>query len=1084
MNQARSTGRSLLAVALLAVLLASVMALSSSRAASAAGKSAAGSPWSVKQVPGTVGLQNDYLASVSCVSSSFCVAVGYYNNGSINQNLILTWNGAKWNVDASPSLSDPIDENNRLTSVSCVSTTYCVAVGYYDPEGIERLGLLVMWNGFGWSLQDSPSLSPPSVIEPFSVLTSVSCASNRYCVAGGYFSGPASLGQVYLLTWNASTWTIDDSPSLSVSGTSATTSHDFISHVQSISCVSGTFCVAAGSYFSQATSQRYYQVFVLTWNGTTWSLDSSASLSTSSSVSNMVMGISCTGPGFCVVVGYTYTYVVTTVVEQLYRDFILTWNGSAWSMDDASSLSVSGNAESSLASVSCASPSFCAAAGYSWPSGSNGPYVGLVLTWNGSTWTLYSPPPLSTLTSEANVLNAVSCASPIFCVAVGSYESSNGILNLILVWNGSAWSLDDSASLATSGPQQDYLYSISCVSQSYCVAVGSYQPTDAASENLILTWNGAVWSVDDSASLSPAASDGASLDGVSCASPSFCVAVGYYESSANTFQNLVLTWNGSTWSLDDSASLSPSNSQGAHLTGVSCASTSFCVAVGAYALPPASSQSMSMDQDLVLTWNGSTWSLDSSPSLSTSTSQGNNMNAVSCASASYCVAVGYYALPPASSQSPSIDQNLVLTWDGTTWSLDSSPSLSSSVTQTNALNAVSCASPSFCVAVGYYENSDGMWNVVLTWNGAAWSRDGSESLSVPEPPATGFSGGADQLNGVSCAAADYCVAVGSIELGTSTYQNVIVVWNGASWSVDRPAALSAPGSQSNYLDSVSCPSVTFCAAAGYFFNGAVNQPLVLSGTVPQAPHGYWFVARDGGIFSFGDAKFYGSMGGKHLNKPIVGMASTPDGGGYWFVASDGGIFSFGDAKFYGSMGNKHLNAPIVGMASTPDGGGYWFVASDGGIFSFGDAKFYGSMGNRRLNAPIVGMAATPGGGGYWFVASDGGIFSFGDAKFYGSMGNKHLNAPIVGMASTPDGGGYWFVASDGGIFSFGDAKFYGSMGGRRLNAPIVGMASTPDGMGYWFVASDGGIFSFGDAKFYGSMGNKHLNAPIVGMASP
>jgi len=72
------------------------------------------------------------------------------------------------------------------------------------------------------------------------------------------------------------------------------------------------------------------------------------------------------------------------------------------------------------------------------------------------------------------------------------------------------------------------------------------------------------------------------------------------------------------------------------------------------------------------------------------------------------------------------------------------------------------------------------------------------------------------------------------------------------------------------------------------------------------------------------------------------------------------------------MGNKTLNKPIVGMAATPDGKGYWLVASDGGIFSFGDATFYGSMGNKTLNKPIVGMAAVPGGGGYWEVASDGG----------------------------------------------------------------------------------------------------------------
>ena len=93
---------------------------------------------------------------------------------------------------------------------------------------------------------------------------------------------------------------------------------------------------------------------------------------------------------------------------------------------------------------------------------------------------------------------------------------------------------------------------------------------------------------------------------------------------------------------------------------------------------------------------------------------------------------------------------------------------------------------------------------------------------------------------------------------------------------------------------------------------------------------------------------------------MVGIAATPDGQGYWEVASDGGIFSFGDAGFFGSMGGTPLNKPVVGIASTPDGQGYWEVASDGGIFSFGDAGFFGSMGGTPLNKPIVGMAAHPG----------------------------------------------------------------------------------------------------------------------------
>ncbi len=180
--------------------------------------------------------------------------------------------------------------------------------------------------------------------------------------------------------------------------------------------------------------------------------------------------------------------------------------------------------------------------------------------------------------------------------------------------------------------------------------------------------------------------------------------------------------------------------------------------------------------------------------------------------------------------------------------------------------------------------------------------------------------------------------------------------------------------------------------------------------------------------------------------PLVGAAA--DGaGGYWEVASDGGIFSFGDARFGGSMGGTPLNAPIVGMAATPSGNGYWEVASDGGIFSFGDARFGGSMGGTPLNAPIVGMAATPSGNGYWEVASDGGIFSFGDARFGGSMGGTPLNAPIVGMAATPSGNGYWEVASDGGIFSFG-APFYGSRGGQSGADRFFAIVPTPDGGGY------------------------------------
>ena len=248
---------------------------------------------------------------------------------------------------------------------------------------------------------------------------------------------------------------------------------------------------------------------------------------------------------------------------------------------------------------------------------------------------------------------------------------------------------------------------------------------------------------------------------------------------------------------------------------------------------------------------------------------------------------------------------------------------------------------------------------------------------------------------------------------------------------------------------------------------ALNAPAVGLAATPSG-QGYWIVARDGGVFAFGDARFHGSAGALRLNAAVLALAPTAGGNGYWLAAADGGIFTYGDAVFHGSTGAMRLNAPVTAMNRTPSGGGYWLVASDGGIFAFGDARFRGSTGSMRLNAPVLGMAPTPTGEGYWLVGRDGGVFSFGDAAFFGSTGSIRLNAPIVGMVATPTGRGYWMVAADGGIFTFGDARFFGSTGSLRLNAPIVAMAASPDGAGYWLVASDGGIFNFGSASFHGS----------------
>jgi hypothetical protein len=150
------------------------------------------------------------------------------------------------------------------------------------------------------------------------------------------------------------------------------------------------------------------------------------------------------------------------------------------------------------------------------------------------------------------------------------------------------------------------------------------------------------------------------------------------------------------------------------------------------------------------------------------------------------------------------------------------------------------------------------------------------------------------------------------------------------------------------------------------------------------------------VQAFGAAPL-GDLAGQALNQPVVGMAATADGGGYWLVAKDGGIFTFGDATYRGSTGAIALHAPIVGMAADPATGGYWLVAADGGVFAFG-APFYGSRGGQALNQPVVGMAATADGGGYWLVAKDGGIFTFGDAPYLGND-LSGPTAPAVGISS-------------------------------------------------------------------------------------
>ena len=626
---------------------------------------------------------------------------------------------------------------------------------------------------------------------------------------------------------------------------------------------------------------------------------------------------------------------------------------------------------------------------------------------------------------------------------------------LVQIWDGSTWTTQSVP--APAGATDTALLSVSCTSSSFCVAVGAAFTGDSSSDTLpfAIMWNGLSWSM--AAGLNaPSGFNDTELAGVSCTGPAWCMAVGFAtNTSTSVNETLAEQWDGATWSSSSSASAPGTGAEA--LLAVSCTGPSNCMAVGAsspngqpFALPhtdPSGSGSGS----------GTTPLGFGVPGLQTSGS------------------VNAHDVP----HSPPLDiEVLAEQWNGTSWTV--SPAAAPAGATDPEFDGVSCAGIGFCMATGFANLSSSISSFSEEWSNGTWSE-----VSVP-------SAGGELVEGVSCISPTSCTLAG--ETGINSQANdtgatyVSGSWNGNGWTL---TPVTAPaGATAAAWTGVSCLTGGYCVVVGGLATGPTSNETVVPSNA-QAPigrTGYRLGASDGGVFSYGPvppnlgAPFLGSMGGTHLNAPIVGMATMPSGDGYYLVGSDGGVFNFGAAPFDGSAGGTHLNAPIVGMAVTADGGGYWLVASDGGVFSYGDALFYGSAGSIHLNKPVVGVAATPNGRGYYLVASDGGVFTYGNATFAGSTSGTALNKPIVGMAVTA-AGGYYLVGADGGVFNYGGAPLYGSAGGLTLNKPVVGIGVGLDG--YYLVASDGGVFDYAKAGagplFFGSAGSLRLNAPIVGI---
>ncbi len=320
--------------------------------------------------------------------------------------------------------------------------------------------------------------------------------------------------------------------------------------------------------------------------------------------------------------------------------------------------------------------------------------------------------------------------------------------------------------------------------------------------------------------------------------------------------------------------------------------------------------------------------------------------------------------------------------------------------------------------------------------------------------------------------------------------SVLTSGDGATSVASISTAVCTVGADGRTVTFVGFGVCTLTASVGQGTNYLGGTGSTQSFPVGPAARGYWLVGSDGGIFSFGAANFYGSMGGIPLQRPVVGITPSASRTGYWLVASDGGIFSFGTSSFYGSIpeiglhpagsGLPHsLNAPIVAMVPSVTGHGYFMVASDGGVFAFGDAHFAGSCpGIGGCDGTAVSVMPDATGMGYWLVTNVGAVYAFGDATFYGAPSASSVL--VVDAVATPDWHGYWLLYANGVVEGFGDAATMGSpLGYVNSFNPASAIFPTADGKGYWVAAARGDVFSYGDAPYLGSMAAAGLNGNII-----
>jgi hypothetical protein len=288
------------------------------------------------------------------------------------------------------------------------------------------------------------------------------------------------------------------------------------------------------------------------------------------------------------------------------------------------------------------------------------------------------------------------------------------------------------------------LSAVSCTSATACMAVGDaclslLEPNCSGAHELIAeSWNGTGWTIQ----AMPTPPGPSELRGLSCASPAFCLAVGYYSAGSTPHLALAEVWDGSKWTIQNPAPPVLASK----LDGVSCTSSSACVAVGTETIAEGP---VGFTLALAGFWDGISWTIKSAPNR-TPLDSPNELNAVSCSSTMACTAVGVLNT-----------SLLVETWDGSSWTVQ--PVANPPGANTAQLSDVSCTSAVACTAVGAGTKVVGFTGfdnaLAQVWNGSSWA---TEAVAHPALQTD------SRLTGVSCTAATACTAVGSYSTNTTT----------------------------------------------------------------------------------------------------------------------------------------------------------------------------------------------------------------------------------------------------------------------------------------------------------------------------